>query len=61
VGYIRDGVLGEAIPKSFHGAVNLRPVVAHTLTILGAHDNSNAKIALGVGVPLLLGRRHGDG
>ena len=61
VGYIRDSVLGEAIPKSFHGAVNLGPVVAHTLTILSAHDNSNTKVALGVGIPFLLSRRHDDG
>jgi hypothetical protein len=61
VKYIRDGILGEGIPKRFHGAVNLGPVVAHTLTILGAHDDSDTKIALGVGIPLLLSRRHDDG
>jgi hypothetical protein len=61
VKYIRDGLLGERVPKSFHGAVNLGPVVAHTLTVLSAHNDGDTKIALGVSIPLLLSWRHGDG
>lgn len=59
--YVRDSIFGEGVPKRFHGAVNLGPVVAHALTVLGAHDDSDAKIALGVGIPLLLSRRHDGG
>jgi hypothetical protein len=57
---LRDGILGEGVAKCLHGAVNLGPVVAHAIAILGAHDNGDAEVALGVGVPLLLSGRHDE-
>lgn len=40
--------------------MHLGPVVAHAVSVLGAHDDGDAEVALGVGVPLLLGGRHDD-
>ncbi|KAI6747543.1 hypothetical protein HG530_015853 [Fusarium avenaceum] len=58
--YIRDSIFGKRVAKGLHGTVYLGPVVAQAITIRGAYDDGNAEVALSVGIPLLLSRRHDD-
>lgn len=54
----RDGFLGECVAESVHELMDLGPVVADALRVLVTSDDSDAEVALGGGVPLLVWARH---